>query len=133
MPPLLSYFYVAMGGALGSVTRFWLAAFVTERAGGLFPWGTLVVNVTGSFAIGFLATISGPYGRSGMVARFQEFFMIGICGGYTTFSAFSLQTLSLTQQGELWKAAANILLSVAVCLIAVWLGHLLAVSTGAKR
>src|SRR4051812_28932623 len=86
------YFLVASGGALGSVSRFFLSGVVANHFGGTFPWGTLIVNVTGSFAIGFFATLTAPEGRWLAGADTRQFFMTGICGGYTTFSSFSLQT-----------------------------------------
>ncbi len=127
---MLSYFWIAIGGALGSVARFWLALFVAERIGGTFPFGTLLVNIIGSFAIGFFATLAGPEGRFPVSLPFREFFMIGICGGFTTFSAFSLQTLNLAHAGEWLSAGLNIVLSVVLCLVAVWLGHLAAAALG---
>jgi CrcB protein len=124
---LNSYALVAFGGALGSVARFWLSGVVAQRFGETFPSGTLLVNVSGSFVIGFFATLTGPDGRWLVPGSFRnQFFMIGICGGYTTFSSFSLQTLNLIRDGEWLYACANILASVFSCLFAVWLGHLLA-------
>jgi len=118
--------WVALGSVLGGIARFWLSGFVARRVGETFPWGTLVVNVSGCFVIGLFATITGPEGRWLAPASLRQFFMLGICGGYTTFSSFSLQTLNLIEDGELLYAGANIVLSVASCLLAVWLGHLLA-------
>ena len=118
-----AYLYVALGGALGSVARFWLTALATAILGPQFPWGTILINVLGSFVIGFYATFTGPNGRA--VASFgaRAFVMVGICGGFTTFSAFSLQTLELARQNHWLQAGGNIALSVAFCLLAVWLGH----------
>jgi CrcB protein len=121
-----SYLSVALGGALGSVARFWLSGMLAEQAGGTFPLGTLAVNVTGSFAIGIFATLTGPDGLWLVRPGAREFFMIGLCGGYTTFSSFSLQTLGLARDGEWLWAGANILLSVVLCLGAVWVGHVAA-------
>ena len=117
---MVTYLFVALGGAIGSVGRFWLNSLVTARAGDGFPWGTLVINVLGSFAIGVFATLV-PVGQD--TAR--KFLMAGICGGFTTFSAFSLQTLELTQRGEWLRAGGNILGSVALCLVAVRLGWMI--------
>jgi CrcB protein len=90
------------------------------------------VNVSGSLVIGFFATLTGPDGRWLVPAWFrQQFFMLGLCGGYTTFSSFSLQTLNLAEDGEWLYAGANVVLSVVSCLAAVWLGHLLAASFNA--
>ena len=123
---MVPYFWVALGGALGSAARFWFSGVIARNFGETFPWGTLLVNITGSLAIGVFATITGPDGRWLAPAWFrQQFFMLGICGGYTTFSSFSLQTLNLIQDGEWLYAGANILVSVAFCLVAVWLGYVL--------
>src|SRR5476651_2146344 len=107
---MLSYLLVAIGGALGSVARFWLSGFVAHRVGETFPFGTILVNVTGSFAIGFFATLTSPDGRILVSPSFRQFFMIGICGGYTTFSSFSLQTLNLANEGEWLYAGMNVVL-----------------------
>lgn len=123
---MLNYLWIAIGGALGSVTRFWCSGVVARQFGETFPWGTLVVNVSGSFVIGLFATLTDPDGRLLVSPSFRQFFMIGICGGYTTFSSFSLQTLKLVQEREWLYAGLNIIGSVALCLVAVWLGHVAA-------
>jgi CrcB protein len=87
--------WIFVGGGLGSLARWGASGFVANKLGQTFPWGTLVVNVTGSFIIGLFATATGPDGRWMAPASFRQFFMLGICGGYTAFSSFSLQTLSL--------------------------------------
>ena len=120
------YALIAAGGALGSIARFFLSGVVANQFGATFPWGTIVVNVTGSFIIGFFATLTGPEGRWFVSGNSRQFFMTGICGGYTTFSSFSLQTLNLADDGEWFRAGANVLLSVISCLVAVWLGHIAA-------
>lgn len=129
----MSYLWVALGGALGSVARFGCSGFVATHVGETFPWGTLLVNASGSLLIGFFATLTGPDGRWLASSGTREFVMIGLCGGYTTFSSFSLQTLSLVQEGQWFRAGANVLASVAVCLVAVWLGHILALSLNALK
>jgi CrcB protein len=121
---MLSYIWVSIGGAIGSAGRFWISGVVAQRCGQTFPYGTLTVNVTGSFIIGLFAALTDPEGRWLVSPSFREFFMIGVCGGYTTFSSFSLQTLSLAQDGEWLRAAANAVASFAFCLLAVWLGHI---------
>jgi len=108
------YLMVAAGGALGSVVRFWLATLVASRGAQAF-WGTLLVNVVGSLLIGIIASM-----RGGDFTR--HFWIVGVMGGFTTFSSFSLQTLELFQKGHVGLAAANIGLSVLVCLAAVWIG-----------
>jgi fluoride exporter len=96
---MLAYLWVALGGALGSVSRYWLSGVVAARWGETFPWGTLVVNVTGSVLIGFLSALGLPEGRWLAPPGVRLFFMVGVCGGYTTFSSFSLQTLNLLRDG----------------------------------
>jgi CrcB protein len=125
---MLEYILVMVGGALGTGARFWVSGFVAERGGELFPWGTLVVNITGSFAVGFLAAFMDPQGFFLMSPRLRQFLMIGVCGSYTTFSSFSLQTLDLVRDGDWFKAGLNTLLSVVCCLAAVWLGRILALA-----
>ena len=124
---MLTYFWVALGGALGSVSRFWLSGVVARHFGETFPWGTMLVNVSGSFLIGVIGALAVPEGRldSSSRAFFTQFLMIGICGGYTTFSSFSLQTLNLLRDREWLYAGGNVLLSVTLCLVAIWLGWLL--------
>ena len=122
---MLAYLWVAIGGALGSVGRFWLSGLVATRYGETFPWGTLAINVTGSFVIGFLAAFAAAEGRVQLSPGFRQFFMIGVCGGYTTISSFSLQTLNLMRDREWLYAGGNVILSVVLCMIAVWLGWLL--------
>jgi CrcB protein len=121
-----NYIWVAIGGALGTTGRYWLSGLVARLIGETFPWGTLLINLTGSILIGFFATLTGPDGRVFVGSTGRQFVMIGICGGYTTFSSFSLQTLNLMNDSEWFYAGANILLSVALCLIGVWAGYMLA-------
>ena len=120
------YTLIALGGALGSVARFWMNGVVSNQLGPGFPWGTLLINVTGSFLIGFFFTLTEPGGRVFASSNTRQFFMTGICGGYTTFSSFSLQTLNLAREGEWFRAGAYTVASVVACLLAVWLGHLAA-------
>ena len=123
---MLSYVSIMLGGALGTGARFWVSGFVAEKVGEFFPLGTLVVNVTGSFVLGFFAALTDPDGRLFLPPGFRQFFMVGLCGGYTTFSSFSLQTFDLIREGDWFKAGLNTLLSFVCCLIAVWLGRVLA-------
>jgi fluoride exporter len=122
------YLAVAIGGAIGTVGRYFLSGVVANAFGATFPWGTLVINVTGSFVIGFFAVLTGPDGRvlASTVAR--QFVIVGLCGGYTTFSSFSLQTLNLINDGEWWAAGWNIVGSVVLCLVSVWIGAVMAAS-----
>lgn len=131
--PLLRYLWVALGGALGSMARFWLSGAIANRFGERFPWGTLLVNVSGSFIIGFFATATAPEGRWLAPAGLRTFFMVGVCGGFTTFSSFSLQTLNLADDGEWLRAGGNVLGSVALCLAAVWLGHIFAAALNSAK
>jgi CrcB protein len=129
---MLSYIFVMLGGALGTGARFWVSGFIAERAGEFFPVGTLVVNVSGSFVVGFFAGFTGSEGPFLVSPRFRQFFMIGVCGGYTTFSSFSLQTLDLARDGDWLKALLNIGSSSGCCLAAVWLGRSLALGLVSK-
>ncbi|HEY1719077.1 MAG TPA: fluoride efflux transporter CrcB [Verrucomicrobiae bacterium] len=123
----MAYLWVALGGALGSVSRFWLNGIISAKFGETFPFGTLAINFTGSFLIGIFAALAIPEGRMDSQSRAfaTQFLMIGICGGYTTFSSFSLQTLNLLRDREWLYACGNVILSVILCMIAVWLGWLL--------
>ncbi len=129
----MTWCLIALGGALGSVARFGLAGWIEGQAGGRFPWGTLAVNVIGSFAIGFFAALTGPEGRWPLGLPARQFFMAGVCGGFTTFSAFSAQTFTLINSGDWPRAGGNVLASVALCLFAVWLGHSTAVALNSLR
>ena len=122
---MVAYLWIAIGGALGSVARYWVSGIVAERYVHAFPWNTLVVNVTGSLVIGILGALTEPEGRWFVSAGVRQFFMIGICGGYTTFSSFSLQTLNLLRDREWLYASGNVVLSVVLCMVAVWLGYFL--------
>jgi CrcB protein len=127
------YCWVALGSALGGIARYWCSGVAARLFGETFPWGTLLVNVTGSFVIGFFATLTGPDGRIFAGSTMRQFVMLGLLGGFTTFSSFSLQTLNLVQDSEWVQAGGNIVGSVVLCLLAVWLGHLLALSINAMK
>ena len=118
------YVCVAAGGMLGSLARY-LASLLIPAVSE-FPFATLFVNITGSFIIGFYGTLSGPDGRLFASTRQRQFVMTGFCGGYTTFSAFSLDTFRLVHGGMTKMAFSNIAVSVVTWLLAVWLGHVLA-------
>jgi CrcB protein len=119
---MAAYFWIGLGSALGGMARHWCTGLATQLAGAGFPWGTLIVNVTGSLIIGVAIATMGGEGRFAAGPSTQQFVIVGLCGGYTTFSAFSLQTLTLIQAQQWGAAAANVIASVAACLIAVWLG-----------
>lgn len=117
MSNLTSLLWVALGGAVGSVGRALLGLALAGR----FPWATLVVNVTGSLFIGWLMARAGG-AEAAVSARLINLLAVGFCGGFTTFSTFSWQTLDQMLKGQWGAAAANVLLSVILCLVAVWLG-----------
>jgi CrcB protein len=123
------YLWIALGSALGGMGRYWLSGLILVEE--TFPWGTLAVNVIGSLIIGFFATLTGPDGRLLMGTIARQFFMIGVCGGFTTFSSFSLQTLALANDGQWFYVGLNIGGSVILCLLAVWLGHIIAAQINA--
>ena len=125
--------WISLGGALGTAGRYLLSGLVANLVGETFPFGTILINVTGSFVIGFFAALTGPDGRIYVGSTARHFVMTGLCGGYTTFSAFSLQTLNLMHDGEWLYAGANIVLSVVLCLIAAWAGYVLAMSINAMK
>jgi CrcB protein len=116
MTNLVSYFWVALGGSLGSMARYWMSQAVAQVAGETFPWGTLLINVLGSFVIGWFSPWPTSEGARLFVA-------VGLCGGFTTFSAFSLQTFTLLRDGENLLALAYIVASVLLCVIATMIGH----------
>src|ERR1700678_2545285 len=116
---------VAVGGAIGSVARFWLTGAMAALTGPRFPWGTLLINVLGSFVIGLVAGLTLTSDRVGMHPDIRIFLMTGVCGGFTTFSAFSLQTLELLQGGEFVPALGYVAGSVVLCVIGTYCGWLL--------
>ena len=120
----MMYFWVALGGAIGTVGRFALSTLIAGRFGEFFPWGTLIINITGSFIIGFFFTLTEPQGVIMASPNLRRFFLVGICGGYTTFSSFSLQTMQLAQDRQWLAVAGNVIGSNAGCLLAVWLGYI---------
>ena len=128
---LSTYLWVALGGALGSVARYWMTNWVAMLTGPRFPWGTIIINIVGSFVIGLVAYLTTPIGRVPISFDVRAFVLVGICGGYTTFSSFSLQTLELARGGYWFQAGANIVLSVVLCLMAVWAGYAIGAAAGA--
>lgn len=127
------YLWIAFGSALGGMARYWCSGVAALFLGETFPWGTLIVNVIGSVIIGFVATLTGPDGRLLVSTTARQFIMVGFCGGFTTFSSFSLQTLNLMNDGQWTYAALNIGLSVILCLVSVWLGHIAANNINALK
>lgn len=118
---LFSLIWIALGGAVGGMTRFFVSGFVGRRIGETFPWGTMTVNVTGAFAIGLMAAAADArliFDAPGVWALV----VTGFLGAYTTVSSFSLQTLALARDGNLLRASVNIVLSLVLCLAAAALG-----------
>lgn len=117
---------VMLGSMIGGVLRWLVGLGALHLLGPAFPWATLAVNVVGSFVITLYATLTGPDGRLMVGPRQRQFVMTGICGGFTTFSLFSLETVLLAGRGDLTAAAANVVLSVVAWLVAAWGGHAIA-------
>jgi CrcB protein len=123
---LFTYLAIGVGSALGGIARYGCGILATAIWSTSFPWGTIAINIVGSLIIGGFATLTGPDGRIFIGTLGRQFVMVGICGGYTTFSSFSLETLTLLHGGRPIAAGANVALSVVLCLAAVWFGHRLA-------
>ena len=117
---MTKYLMVGFGGALGSILRFWVGSYISNRIATRFPYGTFVINCTGSFLIGLVVTLLAE--RTHWSPNWRYLVPIGFIGGYTTFSTFELETFRSFQDGELLMAALNVLLSVAVGFLSVWLG-----------
>jgi fluoride exporter len=130
----ISCLVVVIGGAIGTFARYAISVLALPISREL-PWGTIIINVTGSFIIGFFGTLTLATGRYPVSENVRLFVMIGLCGGYTTFSSFSLQTLDLLRAGAVIRASINIGASVLLCVAAVALGHLIAaqINAGAKQ
>lgn len=114
--------WIALGGAIGSVARYWLGLAMVPISRSL-PWGTISINITGSFLIAFFGALTATQARFPLSDNLRLFFMIGICGGFTTFSSFSLQTLELLREGSHMRAFLNVGLSVILCLGATAVGY----------
>ncbi len=119
----MTYAFIGLGGAIGSVLRAWLGVLMVTLTGPAFPWGTILINVVGSFVIGFFGTLTSTEGRFAASPDLRAFVMVGVCGGFTTFSSFSLQTLELLRDGRSGQALGNIALSVVLCLGSVTAGY----------
>ena len=126
----MAYLWVALGSALGGMARYGVGLAAARLWGLAFPWGTILINVAGSFVISFFGTLTLPSGPLPPNAALRIFVMVGICGGFTTFSSFSLQTLELARDGAWGAAFLNVALSVVLCLLAVAAGYLLAARIG---
>jgi CrcB protein len=134
MNNLTTTFWIAAGGGLGTVARYWVAVWALPLSRSL-PLGTIAINITGSMLIGFFGTLTLASGRYPVSETARLFVMVGICGGFTTFSSFSLQTLDLLRSGAWLRAFLNIALSVILCLVAVAAGHTIAalLNAGARN
>jgi CrcB protein len=120
----LPYLLVALGGAIGSVARAWVSVMAVRLVGAGFPWGTMVINIVGSLVIGMVAASALSPTRTLITQEVRIFLMVGFCGGFTTFSSFSLQTFELLREGRPAAALANIALSVVICIAAASAGYL---------
>jgi CrcB protein len=121
----MSYLWVTIGSALGGLLRYAITRLTISISTGV-PFGTILINVVGSFIIGYFGTLTLQSGRHPVSDNVRLFVMVGICGGFTTFSSFSLQTFDLARSGAWGKALANIVLSVVLCIAAVAAGHRMA-------
>ena len=117
---MIKYFVVGLGGFIGAIARFWLGAYISNRLGTRFPYGTFVINITGSFLIGLTITLLAE--RTHWNPNWRYLIPIGFIGGYTTFSTFEYETLRSFQDGEVLMAGLNVTLSVVVGFVSVWLG-----------
>jgi fluoride exporter len=126
MNTLSSYLAVMVIGAFGCGARMWMSFFFSDKYGPAFPVGTLVVNVLGCFIIGLFAGVTRTDGGLMVHPIVRQAVMIGFLGGFTTFSSFGLQTIALFNDGEWGLGALNIVLSVLLCLVAVWIGQVIA-------
>ncbi len=116
------YLWVALGGAFGSVARFWLGNVMVAAFGSAFPWGTLLINVLGSFVISCFGAFATGFRGGPLPYEARIFVTVGLCGGFTTFSSFSLQTVELLRAGAIGRAAAYVVSSIVFCLVACAFG-----------
>jgi fluoride exporter len=120
---LIKYLMVGLGGFLGTIARFWVGGYVYSRLGTKFPYGTFVINMTGSFVIGLSVTILTE--KTHLNANWRYLIPIGFIGAYTTFSTFEYETLAAVRDGQLLIGGLNVVLSVVIGFICVWLGIVL--------
>ena len=120
-----TFLFIVIGGAIGTLARYLISVAALPFSQNL-PWGTIWINIIGSFVIGLFGTLTLAHGRFPVSENARLFVMVGLCGGFTTFSSFSLQTLDLMRSGATVRAAINVIASVVLCLAAVAAGHLIA-------
>ncbi|MFS3137073.1 fluoride efflux transporter CrcB [Gluconacetobacter sacchari] len=131
-PNLSTTLGIALAGACGTLMRYWVG-LATARISQSLPWGTILINISGSFAIAFFGTLTLDNGRFQVSDTARLMFMVGICGGYTTFSSFTLQTLDLLRGGAPGRALLNIVLSVTLGMAGVTAGYLAAQALAPPR
>ena len=133
MDDIAAYFWVALGGAIGSVARYALGNALVVALGASFPWGTLLINVLGSFIISCFGMLAGEQGQLPLPFEARVFVTVGLCGGFTTFSSFSLQTVELARNGQAGRALFYVIISVVLCVLACALGVSVAQAVNAPR
>jgi len=114
---------IALGAAAGGVMRYACAGLLARFAGDTFPWGTLAVNILGSAVLGFFATLSAPEGRLLVPVSARLMVTVGLCGGFTTYSTFSMETMALALDRQYLRAGLNLGGTVVLCLVGVWCGY----------
>jgi CrcB protein len=120
---MLNYLLIGLGAAIGGVLRFWLSNYTYKFLPETFPYGTLFVNVSGSFILGLIIFYFSE--KELLSAQLRIFLAIGFCGGFTTFSTFSLETINLLRESQYWFSFLNIMLNIFLCLLGMYLAYLL--------
>ena len=128
----MNFLWVGLGGAVGSIARYWVGLAVARHLGEAFPWGTFLINVTGSFIIAFFGALTVPQGPHTVPPEMRLFVMVGFCGGYTTFSSFSLQTVDLLRGGENLAALGYVVGSAVLCILAAAIGYYMAAAINGR-